>query len=61
MVYHPQANELVEHFNRTLKQTLIKISARIENQNDFLAPALFAHRSSPICTIGIASFFLEYS
>ena len=59
--YHPQTNGLVKRFNGILKQTLAKISAGVEDWNDFLATALFAHRSSSICTIGIASSFLEYS
>ena len=58
--YHSQANGLVERFNGTLKQTLAKISAGVEDWDDFLAPALFAYRSSPVRTIGVASSFLEY-
>ena len=58
--YHFQANRLVERFNGILKQTLAKISVRVKNWDDFLTLALFAHRSSLVCTIGVASFFLEY-
>jgi hypothetical protein len=58
--YHPQANGLVERFNGTLKQTLAKISEGQEDWDDFIAPALFAHRSSPVRTIGVAPSVLEY-
>ena len=58
--YHPQANGLVERFNGTLKRTLAKISEETEEWDDYIAPALFAYRSSPVESIGVAPSFLEY-
>src|SRR6266511_2597699 len=58
--YHPQANGLVEWFNGTLKKTLAKIAEEIHDWDKFIAPALFAYRSSPVETIRVSSGYLEY-
>jgi Integrase zinc binding domain/Integrase core domain len=58
--YHPQANGLVERFNGTLKKTLAKISDELHDWDKFIAPALFAYRSTPIETIGTSPAYLEF-
>jgi hypothetical protein len=58
--YHPQVNGLVKRFNKTLKQILAKISAGVENWDEFLAFTLFVYRSLSMHTIGVVPFFLEY-
>ena len=57
--YHPQANELVERFNRTLKKTLSKICEETEEWDNFIAPALFAYQTTKIETVGVAPSILE--
>src|ERR1043165_2614014 len=56
--YHPQANGLIEHFNGTLKQMLAKIILGEEDWDLFIAPCLFAYRTSKIEGIGITPTFL---
>ena len=58
--YHPQANGLVERFNGTLKRTLSKIVEEPYDWDKYIAPALFAYRTSKVETIGVAPSFLEF-
>jgi len=58
--YHPQANGLVERFNGTLKRTLAKICEEPYDWDKFIAPALFAYRTSKVESIGVAPAFLEF-
>ena len=58
--YHPQANGLVERFNGTLKKTLVKICEETNEWDQFIAPALFAYRSSKVDTIGLTPSMMEF-
>ncbi|KAG9299060.1 hypothetical protein G9A89_020373 [Geosiphon pyriformis] len=51
--YHPQTNNLVEHFNRTLCETLAKT-------NKILSSALFAYRTVNHNITSYKSFYLLY-
>src|ERR1044071_1907148 len=58
--YRPQANGLVEGFNKTLKQMLRKLSEGLGDWDDYLPPTLFAYRTSHIENVRIAPDILTY-
>jgi len=58
--YRPQANGLVEGFNKTLKQMLRKLSEGLGDWDEYLPPALFAYRTSHIENVGISPDLLTY-
>src|SRR5688572_23475341 len=57
--YHSQTNGLVEHFNKTLAESLAKLSNQ-DNWDKYIAPTLFAYRTSQHSTIKVTSFLLSY-
>ena len=58
--YHPQTNGLIERFNRTLCESLAKISEQEEQWDKHIEEALFAYRTSKQKTTGRTPFYLTY-
>jgi len=59
--YHPQCDGMVERYNRTLLNTLSKMSSADPAAWERLLPfALFAYRATPQASTGVSPFMLLY-
>ncbi|XP_042299936.1 uncharacterized protein LOC121917889, partial [Sceloporus undulatus] len=60
-IYHPQANGMVERFNRTLKGMLRKfVESHPKSWPQLVEPLLFAFREVPQSSLGFSPFELVY-
>jgi len=58
--YHPQTNGLVERFNRTLCESLAKVSEKEDEWDEHIESVLFAYRTTKHNTTKKTPFFMVY-
>src|SRR3954447_16086799 len=58
--YHSQTNRLVERFNRTLCESLAKVSEKENQWDEHIEQVLFAYRTTKHATTKKTPFFMTY-
>ena len=58
--YRPQANRLVERFNKTLCDSLVKLSEESADWDLLIGPALFAHRTATNRSIQLSPYMIVH-